>query len=243
MQTLSNSEPFSASSIRSVVLVHGALVDGSCWAKVIAALQPFHASFRTIAVQLPNSSMLDDIATVQRTLDQVDGPVLLVGHSYGGAVITEAGNHAKVTALMYVSAGAPDSGESFNTWWKDYPAMPARSQFRPYGTTHYVITEHGMRHDIAQDASQDEVDLMIAVQKPLGIQCFDGPVGSAAWKTKRSCWYIVTTNDRVLPLAAQRDTAQRIGATVIELQTGHMPMLTAAAEVATFIRKAAQQTA
>ena len=230
----------SAGTIRTVVLVHGALADGSCWAKVIAALQPFNDLFRTLAVQLPNSSLSDDVATVLRALDYAEGPILLVGHSYAGAVVCEAGNHVKVASLMFVAAGAPDSGQSFNMWWKDYPASPAGSQFRPYGSSHYVITEQGMRQDIAPDVSTEEADLLVAVQKPLGSHCFDDVVTTAAWRTKRS-WYIITTNDRVVPTAAQRDSAERLHATVLELPTGHMPMMTSPAEVSTFIRKAAQQ--
>ena len=227
-------------SIRSVVLVHGALADGSCWSKVLRLLRP--ESFRTLALQLPNSSFADDVATVVRAIDYVDGPVLLVGHSYAGAVISEAGTLEKVSALLFVAAGAPDSGQSFNDWAKENPPAPVASQFRAYGAGHAVVTEQGWREDIAQDATDDEAALLFATQKPLGHHCFDGSVTTAAWRSKPS-WCLVATQDRVIPTEAQRASAERLKATVLELPTSHMPMLSKPVEVAAFIVQATQQHA
>ena len=225
-------------SVRSVVLVHGALADGSCWSKVLRLLRP--ESFRSVALQLPNSSFADDVAAVTRALDYADGPVLLVGHSYAGAVISEAGTHDKVSTLVFVAAGAPDSGQSFNDWAKGSPPAPAASQFRMYGEGHVVVTEQGWREDLAQDATEDEAALLFATQKPLSVTCMEGKVTTAAWRSKPSA-YIVATNDRGVSTEAQRASAERMKATVLELPTSHMPMLSKPAEVAAFIVQATKQ--
>ena len=176
--------------IKTVVLVHGAS-DGSCYAKVIPLLTA--KGLKAIAVQNPWSSLADDVEAVKRTLSQQEGPVLLVGHSWGGAVITEAGNDPQVAGLVYVAAGAPNSDESFNGWWKDYPPMPGVAEIKPYGKDGYVaFTQIGLRQDFAQDLPKEEADVAYAVQGLLTARCFGDKISTS--------WYIVGSEDRTIPV-------------------------------------------
>jgi len=220
--------------IKTVVLVHGAS-DGSCYAKVIPLLTA--KGLKAIAVQNPLSSLADDVKAVQRTLTQQEGPVLLVGHSWGGAVITEAGNDPQVAGLVYVAAGAPNSGESFNDWWKGYAPMPGVAEIKPYGKDGYVaFTQLGVRQ-VAQDLPEEETDLIYAVQGPIAARCFDDKISTAAWHTKPS-WYIVASEDRMIPPALEGDSAKRMKATTLTLASSHVPVLSQPDKVADFILKA-----
>ena len=223
-------------AIKNVVLVHGAFADGSSWSKIIPILRD--AQLNVVAVQNPLSSLADDVNAVKRTLSQQAGPVLLVGHSWGGAVITEAGNDPKVVGLVYIAAGAPDSGQSFNEWWKDYTPAPGAAEIKPYGSDGYVaLTPMGVEKDFAQDLPKEEAAVVHAVQGPLAAKCFDDPISNAAWRDK-PCWYVVAENDRTIPPAVEKDSAKRMNATTLTLSSSHVAMLSQPDSVARFILEA-----
>src|SRR5260370_7731562 len=221
--------------IKTVVLVHGGFADGSCYAKVIPRLTA--KGLKAIAVQNPLSSLADDVKVVERTLTQQEGQVLLVGHSWGGVVITEAGNDPQVAGLVYVAAAAPNSGESFSDWLKGYIPMPGREEIKPYGNDGYVaLTPLGVRQ-LAQDLPKEESDLVYAVQGPLAARCFDDKISTAEWHTKPS-WYIVASEDHAIPPAVESDSARRMKATTLTLASSHVPMMSQPDKVADFIVKA-----
>jgi len=222
--------------IDKVVLVHGAFADGSCWAKVIPRLTK--RGLTAIAVQNPLSSLAGDVKAVRRVVDAQEGPVLLVGHSWGGAVITEAGTHPQVKGLVYVAAGAPDSGQSFQEWWKAYPPAPGASEIKPYGDGYVALTAEGVRKHFVQDLPEREAELVFATQGPLAVRCFGDKISKAAWRSKRS-WYIVAAHDETIPPAVERDSAKRMGAETLVLESSHVPMLSQPAAVAELIVKAA----
>ncbi|WP_213991722.1 alpha/beta hydrolase [Sodalis sp. dw_96] len=224
------------SSIKNIVLVHGAFADGSSWAKVIPRLTA--RGIKSIAVQNPLSSLADDVETTVRMIEMQDGPVLLAGHSWGGGVITEAGNHPQVAGLVYVAAGAPDSGKSFNDWWQDYPPMPGTAEIEPCGEEYLVMSREGVRKYFAGDIPQEEADVVFATQGPLAARCFDDLITTAAWRAKPS-WYIVAENDQTIPPKVQRDSAQKLGAKTLKLKSSHVPMLSRPDAVADFLADAA----
>jgi len=227
-------------AIETIVLVHGAFADGSCWAKVIPLLTK--RGLKAIAVQNPLSSLADDVTATHRVIGMQEGPVLLVGHSWGGAVITEAGNHAQVKGLVYVAAGAPESGQSFGDWWKDYTPAPAAAEIKPYGDGYVALTPEGVRKHFVQDIPAEEADIVYATQGPLAARCFSDKVSVAAWRSKRS-WYIVAAQDETIPPAVERDSANRMGAETLVLQSSHVPMLSQPEAVAEFIASAAATVA
>lgn len=223
-------------AINTVVLVHGAFADGSCWAKVIPLLTA--RGLKAVAVQNPLSSLADDVTAAHRVIDQQDGPVLLVGHSWGGAVITEAGNHPQVKGLAYIAAGAPDSGQSFGDWWKDYKPAPGAAEIKPYGEGYVALTLEGVRKHFVQDLPTDEADIVYATQGPLAVRCFSDKINEAAWRSKPTS-YIVASNDETIPPDVERASAERMGADTLVLQSSHVPMLSQPDVVAQFIAKAA----
>ncbi len=223
-------------AVNTVVLVHGAFADGSCWAKVIPLLTK--RGLKAVAVQNPLSSLADDVRATRRVVDMQKGPVLMVGHSWGGAVITEAGNHPQVKGLVYVSAGAPDSGQSFDEWWKPYKKAPGASEIKPYGDDYVALTQDGVRKHFVQDIPADEADIVFATQGPLAVRCFSDTITEAAWRSKPS-WYIVATDDQTIPPDAERDSAKRMGAQTLVLESSHVPMLSQPGVVAEVITKAA----
>jgi pimeloyl-ACP methyl ester carboxylesterase len=223
-------------SLKIIVLVHGSFLDGHAWSKVIPLLA--ERGLEAIAVQNPLRSLAEDVAAVHRAIEMQDGPVLLVGHSYGGAVISEAGNHAKVKGLVYVAGAAPESDQSCADWWSGYAAAAVASELRPYGETHVALTREGVRRYLGQDLPTDEADIIFATQGPLGVQCLSDKVTNAAWRTKPS-WYVVSALDHTIPPAVQQDSAERMGAEILTLQTSHLPMLSQPGAVATFIANAA----
>ena len=152
-------------------------------------------------------------------------------------MITEAGNDPQVAALVYIAAGAPNSGESFNDWLKDYTSMPGVGEIKPYGKDGYVaFTQLGVRQ-VAQDLPKEESDLVYAVQGPLAARCFDDKISTAAWHTKPS-WYIVSSEDHAIPPAVESDSARRMKATTLTLASSHVPMVSQPDKVAAFILKA-----
>ena len=223
-------------AIDRIVLVHGAFADGSCWAKVIPLLRT--RGLMPMAVQNPLSSLADDVKASHRVIDMQGGPVLLVGHSWGGAVITEAGNHPAVKGLVYVAAGAPDSGQSFSDWWKPYPPAPGAAEIKPYGEGYVALTLQGVRKHFVQDLPPDEADIVFATQGPLAVKCFSDTISSAAWRSKPS-WYIVAAQDETIPPDVERDSASRMKAQTLVLQSSHVPMLSQPEAVAEFIASAA----
>ncbi|TCL03455.1 MULTISPECIES: alpha/beta fold hydrolase [Sodalis] len=225
-----------ATFIKNVVLVHGAFADGSSWAKVIPRLTA--RGIKAVAVQNPLSSLVDDVEATVRVIEMQEGPVLLAGHSWGGGVITEAGNHPQVAGLVYIAAGTPDSGKSFNDWWDDYPPMPGAAEIEPYGEDYVAMTREGVRKYFAGDLPEQEADVVYATQGPLAVRCFDDLITTAAWRAKPS-WYVIGENDQTIPPKVQRDSAQKLGAKTLSLPTSHVPMLSRPDAVADFIAEAA----
>lgn len=223
-------------TLNTVVLVHGAFSDGSVWRKVIPLL--WKRGLEVTAVQIPLSSIQNDVAAVLRALERQDGPVLLVGHSYGGAVISAAGNHPKVKGLVYVAAAAPDAGQSIFDWWADYATAAISTEYVDCGDGYFVLTRKGVRDFLAQDLPLHEADLLYATQGPLSFAFSGEAASSPAWRTKPS-WYLVASQDHTVPPALQQDSAERMGAEIVVLQTSHMPMLSQPEPVADFIANAA----
>ena len=183
--------------------------------------------------------MPDDVAATKRIIDSQDGPVLLVGHSYGGSVITEAGNNPKVAGLMYVAAFAPDAGESAASQGKKYEATPGGAEIRPIEDGFLVLTPKGVKEDFAPDLSLTERDLLYATQGPTaGAGALGAPITTAAWKSKPD-WFIVASNDRMIAPEQEKETAKRMNAKTLILPTSHVPMLSKPKEVADFIGDAA----
>jgi pimeloyl-ACP methyl ester carboxylesterase len=223
----------------SVVLVHGAFADGSDWAKVIPLLQA--KGIHVVSVQNPLTSLEDDVAAAKRAIDAEPGKVVLVGHSWGGAVITEAGANDKVTSLVYVAAFAPDAGQSAGELGKDYPAPAGAAHITADASGFLRLTPEGMSKHFAQDLPAATTAVMAVTQGPILGKAFEQKVSVAAWKTKPS-WYIVTANDHMIPPAQQRDMAKRIGAHVTTVSTSHVPQQAQPAKVAEVILDAVRQS-
>jgi len=225
--------------IKNVVLVHGAWADGSSWTKLIPLLQA--KGLHVVCVQNPLTSFADDVAATRRIIDAQDGPVLLVGHSYGGAIITEAGNNPKVAGLVYVAAFAPDQGESSGSLGKPYGPTPGVSELRPIEDGFLVLTPKGVLEDFAPDLPLEERTLMIATQTPTQAAVLGATITTAAWHVKPN-WFVVAADDRMISPQQERDSAKKLNAKSITLPTSHVPMLSRPKEVADFIAEAALGT-
>jgi pimeloyl-ACP methyl ester carboxylesterase len=202
----------------TVVLVHGGFVDGSGWRGVYHELRADGLDVRV--VQHATKSLADDAATTRDILDAVDGPVVLVGHSYGGAVITEAGNHDKVAALVYVTAFAPDEGESVNTLLSGFPQDGPQPPILP-PVNRYLLLDRAKFHDsFAADISAEDAAFLADSQVPWGLGALGDTITEAAWRSKPS-WYLHVGDDRMIPPVAQTSMATRIGATVVETPGSH----------------------
>ena len=224
-------------AVKNVVLVHGAWADGSSWSKVIPLLEA--KGLHVVAVQNPLTSLAEDVAATKRIIDAQDGPVLLVGHSYGGSVITEAGNNPKVAGLVYVAAFAPDAGESALSLGKQYAATPGGAEIRPIEDGFLVLTPKGVQEDFAPDLSPAERNLIYATQGPTaGAGALAAPITTAAWKTKPS-WFVIASNDRMIAPEQEKATAKRMNSKTLTLASSHLPMLSKPTEVADFIAQAA----
>lgn len=204
----------------SVVIVHGAFADGSDWAKVVPRLQA--EGVAVTVVQNPLTSLADDVAATRRALNNQPGKVVLVGHSWGGTVITEAGNDEKVSALVYVAAFAPEAGQTSGEQGKGAPTPPGISQIKADANGFLYLTPEGMAKDFAQDLPAAQTAVMTATQGPIQASAFEDKTTVAAWKTKPS-WYLLATEDRMIHPDVQRSAAKRIGATLAELPTSHVP--------------------
>jgi pimeloyl-ACP methyl ester carboxylesterase len=204
----------------SVVLVHGAFADGSDWNQVIQLLQA--KGVHVTAVQNPLTSLEDDVAATQRAIDREPGKVVLVGHSWGGTVITQAGASDKVSALVYVTAFAPDVGQSTAQLGKAYPPPQGFGYLSSDAAGYLVLSEEGVRKHFAQDLPAGRTALMAATQGAIRASAFEQKVSEAAWK-KHPSWFVLTEDDHMIPPAQQRDMAKRIGAKVTSLPTSHVP--------------------
>jgi len=224
--------------IKNIVLVHGAWVDGSSWSKVIPILES--KGFNVTAVQLPLTSFADDVATTRRALALEDGPTLLVGHSYGGAVITEAGNDPRVAGLIYVAAVAPDQGESTVELLGSAPT-PLGTELRSDASGFLKLTPRGVAEDFAQCLPSREIEVLTATQSPTNLAALSGRVTSPAWRSKPS-WYIVAGQDQAISPVLEEAQAKRINAITITLPTCHVAMLGEPAKVADFIAAAGSKS-
>jgi pimeloyl-ACP methyl ester carboxylesterase len=224
--------------VKNIVLVHGAWADGSCWSKVIPLLEA--KGFHVVAVQNPLTSLADDVAATKRAIALQDGPVILVGHSYGGAVITEAGNDPKVVGLVYVAAFAPGDGESVGSISKPYPPTPLGGELRPDAQGFLSVTPKGIADDFAQDLSGNEKQILTATQGPTNAAAFGATITTAAWKTKPS-WFFIASNDRAIPPELEKAEAATMKATAITVASSHVAMLSHPKEVAELIEQAADK--
>jgi len=224
---------------KTVVLVHGAFADGSSWDKVIPLLQA--KGLNVVAVQNPLTSLADDVAAAKRVIDAQSGPVVLVGHSWGGTVITEAGSSDKVAALVYVAAFAPDTGQSTNDLNKAGPPPPGAASIRADNAGYLYLTAEGVAKNFAQDLAAAETKVMAATQGPVLGKAFDDKVMNPAWKNKPS-WFVVAEKDRMIQPDLERAMAKRINATTTALPTSHVPMLSRPTDVAAVIIAAADKT-
>jgi pimeloyl-ACP methyl ester carboxylesterase len=219
----------------NVVLVHGAFVDGSGWRAVYDLLtqQGYHVA----VVQNPTLSLQGDAAATRLIIDAQDGPVVLVGHSYGGAVITEAGTHDKVAALVYIAAFAPDKGESVNTLIAEAtPGAPASPILPPAGG--FMFQDRAkFPGSFGGDLPAADAAFMADSQVPWGMDALAGPVTEPAWRSKPS-WYLIATEDHMIPPSAQRAMAQRAGATTVDVAASHAVYMSQPAAVAALIRQA-----
>jgi pimeloyl-ACP methyl ester carboxylesterase len=223
-------------AIKNVVLVHGAWADGSSWAKIIPLLQA--KGLQCAASHSPLTSVAEDVAAANRLINAQDGPVLLVGHSYGGAVITEAGNNPKVVGMVYVAAFAPDEGETCGALAQKYPAAPLFGEIRPIEDGFLMLSSKGVTEDFAQDLSAEEKTMLIAIQSPTQGAILGTPITKAAWRTKPS-WFVIASNDRAISPEQEMATAKRMNAKSVTLATSHVPMLSQPQKVADFIIEAA----
>jgi pimeloyl-ACP methyl ester carboxylesterase len=225
-----------ANEALNIVLVHGGFVDGSGWQGVYEILK--RDGHRVSVVQNPTSSLADDVAVTKLTLAGLDGPALLVGHSYGGAVITEAGTDAQVVGLVYIAAFAPDDGESVNTLIANpAPGAPVPPILPPVNG-YLFLDKAKFAASFAGDVDLDQAAFMADSQVPWGVAALGGTISKAAWKTKPS-WYLVTKDDWMIPPDAQRMMAKRAGATVTEAKGSHAIYVSRPDVVAEFIAKAA----
>src|SRR5918997_2338512 len=229
----------SGSKAMNVVLVHGAWADGSGWEGVYRILT--RDGYRVSVVQHPTTSLADDVAATGRVLAAQDGPVVLVGHSYGGAVITEAGTDPMVARLAYVAAFAPDRGESISALIKDPPPGAPAPPILPPEDGYLLLDREKFPASFAGDVDPERAAFMADSQLPWGLGALDEAISQPAWKTKPS-WYMVATEDRIIPPAAQRLMAGRAGSTVVEVAGSHAVYVSRPEAVAALIEQAAGGT-
>jgi len=223
--------------LKNVVLVHGGFVDGAGWGGVYKILTK--AGYQVSIVQNPTISLQDDAAVTQRILATQDGPTILVGHSYGGAVITEAGIHPKVAALVYITAFAPDRGESVATLIKDPPPGAPVPPILPPQDGYLLLDRTKFHASFAADVDSETAAFMADSQVPWGLGALSGAISQPAWRTKPS-WYLVVTEDQMIPVAAQRAMAKRANATIVEVKGSHAIYVSKPVAVAALIEQAAK---
>jgi pimeloyl-ACP methyl ester carboxylesterase len=221
--------------VKNVILVHGAWADGSSWSKVIPLLEA--KGLKVTAVQLPLTSLADDVATVKRAFALENGPFLLVGHSYGGSVITEAGNDPNVAGLVYVAAFAPDKGQSTLDQINANPT-PVGQELRPTAGF-FKLSAKGVFEDLAPDLPEVEREVLFAAQGPTAGAAFGTPISAPAWKNKPS-WFVIASEDRIISPELEEAEAQEMKAKSIRISSSHVVLLSHPTEVARFIEGAAQ---
>src|SRR6266540_3695892 len=224
-------------AVKNIVLVHGGFVDGSGWEGVYKTLK--RDGYTVAIVQNPTISLADDVAVTRRTIANQDGPVILVGHSYGGVVITEAGNDPKVARLVYVAAFAPDKGESVSSLIKDPPPGAPVPPILPPQDGYLFLDKAKFPASFAADVEPGTAAFMADSQVPWGLDALNGTISEPAWKTKPS-WYLLTTEDKMIPPDAQRAMSTRAGATVVELAGSHSIYVSQPQAVAALIETAAK---
>jgi pimeloyl-ACP methyl ester carboxylesterase len=225
-----------AAPARNVVLVHGGFVDGSGWQGVYNILT--RDGYKVSVVQNPTLSLAGDVAATKQIIDEQPGPVVLAGHSYGGAVITEAGGHDKVAALSYICAFAPDAGESVNTLIAGFPRDAPQPPILPPKDGFLFLDRDKFHDSFAGDVSAEEAAFMADSQVPWGLDALGGTVSQPAWRTKPT-WYLLTTQDKMIPPRAQRAMCQRAGANVTEVTASHSVYVSQPEAVANLIEQAA----
>ncbi|KIU44869.1 MULTISPECIES: alpha/beta hydrolase [Bradyrhizobium] len=223
---------------RNVVLVHGLFADGSCWSDVIPRLQA--AGLNVTSVQNPLTTLDEAVASAQRVLDRQDGPTVLVGHSFSGMIVTEAGMHPKVSALVYVAARAPDANEDYTALAKTYPTPPASAGI-VFDGDEGRLSEAAFLRDFAGDLPEAKAKVLYAVQQPFHRQLLAGKTSHAAWRSKPS-YYAVSTEDRTINPDLERFMAKRMGATTIELKASHLALISQPDAIARLILDAAGQS-
>jgi pimeloyl-ACP methyl ester carboxylesterase len=227
-----------AQPVKNIVLVHGAFADGSSWAKVVPIL--LAKGYNVTAIQNPLTSFNDDVAATNRALALQNGPVILVGHSWGGVVITQAGTDPKVVGLVYVAAFGPDVGEVVGDIGKKYPPQPSFAAPIVDKSGFMTLSADAFVKHFSSDLPAGESRVLAATQGPIIASAFNTKVTQAAWKTKPS-WYIVAKMDGAIAPDEERMFAKRMKATTTELNTSHVPMLSKPAEVAAIIMEAAMK--
>ena len=223
----------------SVVLVHGGFVDGSGWQPVYRLLR--NDGYAVSVVQNPTLSLDGDVAATKLTIDAQEGPVVLVGHSYGGAVITEAGNDPNVAALVYIAGFAPDAGESIDSLIANPPPGAPVPPILPPRDGFLFLDRDKFHASFAGDVAGDVAEFMADSQVPWGLDALGGTIKQPAWRTKPS-WYLLTTEDRMIPPPAQRMMAERAGATVVQVPASHSVFVSHPDTVASLIRTALAET-
>jgi pimeloyl-ACP methyl ester carboxylesterase len=223
-----------AQQIKNVVLVHGAFADGSGWEPVATILKK--DGYKVSVVQHPETSYADDQKYTKAAIDAMGGPVVLVGHSYGGSVITEAGNHPSVKALVYIAAFALDAGESCASIEEGLPQ--ASKAFKPDSNGNWWIEQEHFAADFAADLPKDQAEFMAISQVPISTEAFTHKVTNPAWKTKPT-WYMVATEDRSINPEQERMMAKRARATMVEVKASHVAYMSHPKEAAKLIEEAA----
>jgi pimeloyl-ACP methyl ester carboxylesterase len=223
---------------RNVVLVHGLFADGSCWSEVIARLQA--VGLNATSVQNPLTTLPEAVASAQRVLALQDGPTVLVGHSFSGMIVTEAGVHPNVSALVYVAARAPDAGEDYTALAKRFPTPPASAGII-FDGDEGRLGEAAFLRDFAGDLPEAKAKVLYAVQEPFQKTLLTGKTTQAAWRSKPS-FYAVSTEDRTIDPDLERFMAKRMGARTIEVKASHLSLISRPDEIAALILEAAQQT-
>src|SRR5579862_5332038 len=226
----------STAVVKNIVIVHGGLVDGSGWEAVYNVLKK--DGYALTIVQNPTISLADDVAFTKRAIAAQNGPVILVGHSYGGAVITEAGNDPKVVGLVYVAAFAPGKGESISALIKDPPPGAPVPPIMPPVDGYLLLDRAKFPASFAADVSPNKAAFMADSQVPWGVAAFSGAFTEPAWRTKPS-WYLVATEDKMIPRDAQRGMSKRVGSIVVEIKGSHAGYVSQPRAVAQLIEKAA----